>query len=706
MRKIKIFLTMLAVAGVLFATSSCVDDSESASVTKLRADRSALLTAQANLAQAEITLRNAQAEALQIQAAAEALRAQSEKDLRDAQIAQTNAQTAEESARAAENLKRLVSDVERQIAENEAELKRLEIQLQVDLAALNAQAKIATATANEVVRVQLGGLLTEYNLVLVAINNTKTNLARNAISLAREELELNGYKADSANFVDRYIRQQKIQLANNESNIAANKEAILQWQAFEVDPNVEVELAASRAELKTVQDTLQTLSLVADSLEAVADAALIELQSLNQLIVDYQNIPSDHNYTSIGVNWFQTSTNERTTYTEWDVVAQRWVSETFVHRGTATERVTLGGVTYFLSGNSSTLGSVYSARTGANQWTFITLVYNNNFVPSYVSIEEYKIANANLKADSLRFITEIKELSREVDTTSKLLSSLAPGLTAAETAKDAALTKYQDSLDIFVNIVNNGGIPTSQDTARVQNLKRKYDGTRFSGAIPGNITIVDTSGNLLAAYNLARTKYSEVETRLYRATQNVVGVLNNYYLTLDAIKTYNDRIAILSAGSLIDLQIKQRALQQDREAKLEVAQTATQAYNDAEARADVLAQLINQLEDAGLVGIFTEAWGPDYIERSETFINERIAALETTIGNLEVANDNINERLANVTLYAGAPDESVALVIELRKAEIERLKAAITEGGLQLEIYEAELNLLKSSIDSLIATEE
>jgi hypothetical protein len=86
MRKIKIFLTMLAVAGVLFATSSCVDNTESDSIAAMRKAKADELLANADYLKAK-------GEAEKTLADAEKLIAEGERELR---LAKAETETAQQ----------------------------------------------------------------------------------------------------------------------------------------------------------------------------------------------------------------------------------------------------------------------------------------------------------------------------------------------------------------------------------------------------------------------------------------------------------------------------------------------------------------------------------------------------------------------------------------------------------------------------------
>ncbi|MDR1339759.1 MAG: hypothetical protein LBK58_06890, partial [Prevotellaceae bacterium] len=96
MRKIKFFLSMLAIAGVLFATTSCVDNTESESVSALRNAKAAELNAQADYLKAQATvaqtLAAAEAALKTAQAATEASVAEYNRALAQKAVAEGEAQ--------------------------------------------------------------------------------------------------------------------------------------------------------------------------------------------------------------------------------------------------------------------------------------------------------------------------------------------------------------------------------------------------------------------------------------------------------------------------------------------------------------------------------------------------------------------------------------------------------------------------------------
>jgi hypothetical protein len=260
MRKIRIFLSMLAVVGVLFATSSCVDNTESESVNALRNAKAAELTAQAQhlrdadaieriRAEAEAVLLNAQAttqasvaalnaaqgrlidaqadaailnaEADKLRAESDKLRAEGDKAVSEAQAKHFEAQAKELEVRAenlkaqaladaevaAENLRNqkyqndiLLAGLESKLQAAELEAKRNLLQQQQSyiLAVSNLDIQVATKYAT-----LIGQLTTTLN----EIETLQEQVAGLELNIAQYQSDLSAYSVDSARFVKKYIAQ-------------------------------------------------------------------------------------------------------------------------------------------------------------------------------------------------------------------------------------------------------------------------------------------------------------------------------------------------------------------------------------------------------------------------------------------------------------------------------------------------------------------
>ena len=265
----KNFLAIYALAGALVASpvfTSCVDDSESASVTALRGAKAEQLKsvaamnnaeAQAKLiyANAEAQLKAAEAALMQAQAdyeAAEAkikeLEAQLKEDAYDAELAAKLAQAEAEKAKAEKIIAKQLGEAQKYQLELEAKIAELQAAL------LKAKTDLVTAEdgAAKAEIDRLEGLATTYSTVLTAYTTAQNQLAN--LKTAKLALE--------ADLVDLNEAKEK-QIAKNEATIKVIDQQIAYLKEYEnyaedVDA-LKNELTLKEAEKNKASDAAKAL---------------------------------------------------------------------------------------------------------------------------------------------------------------------------------------------------------------------------------------------------------------------------------------------------------------------------------------------------------------------------------------------------------------------------------------------------------------
>jgi hypothetical protein len=299
MRKIKIFLTMLAVAGVLFATSSCVDNTESESVAALRNAKASELTAQAQYlrdkaaiektyADAAAALTNAQAvtEAAQqeyiraqaallkaqadgeaLRAAADAAKTNAEADKLKAEAYKIESEAKTAADEAAEELRVQQAKNEVIIANEAAKLAAAAVDAKVTL--LDAQILYlkAASTLQTEVATQYAALIEDLTEVLNDIADKEADIEDYKLTIASAELALATYSIDSARFVRRYIASLKADSAKRALDLKYAERSLQLWESFDTGLK-----GLEEAKAKYIQDTLDALEALE---EAIAQKAVL-----------------------------------------------------------------------------------------------------------------------------------------------------------------------------------------------------------------------------------------------------------------------------------------------------------------------------------------------------------------------------------------------------------------------------------------------
>jgi tetrahydromethanopterin S-methyltransferase subunit B len=349
MRKIKIFLTTLAVAGVLFATSSCVDNTESESIKTLREAKAQQLIAKGKYdealgeaakvnAQALLVLNTAQAavanaNAKLIEASAAELAAKTELQKIENEIkkleseyeagilsekiatqiaklkseqAKWAADLAEEEARKLEatlELERIRIDFENQAVLLQITLTKNKVALQDELWKLRYA--LTTVGQDRAIQSVLEPIVNEYTAALKQISFYEGEILAKEYAIQRKEIivALDAYDKPAA--IAAIIEDWENAIADNSELIKAKQESIEYWKSFKVD--VDAIEAETQLLLKSVNDTLIPNLIAAKGVfNAASDASG----------------KADTKYTE----FFRDSINKYW-YSHWDFSAAKWVSD-------------------------------------------------------------------------------------------------------------------------------------------------------------------------------------------------------------------------------------------------------------------------------------------------------------------------------------------------------------------------------------------
>jgi hypothetical protein len=266
MRKIKIFLTMLAVAGVLFATSSCVDNTESDSVAQLRKAKAAELNASADYLKAKATVD-------QTLATAQAALLVAQADAEKAQVGYLEALGKKEVALGeAEKLKAQAEEIKAQAVLVTA--KGDSLKLAAEAAKINAQAdsiiaatKIAVDKAAEELRV----IIAKND---VAIENEKIALEQAYYDLEEKKIEL---QLEYLKLVTKFDLDAAVQY----------KELVVKWEAAIAAVLTQKEKLNDLYITKAKKESLLALSII-DSTAFVKKTVLALENKITKDSLDYK----------------------------------------------------------------------------------------------------------------------------------------------------------------------------------------------------------------------------------------------------------------------------------------------------------------------------------------------------------------------------------------------------------------------------------
>jgi hypothetical protein len=298
MRKVKIFLTTLAIAGVLFATSSCVDNTESESVAGFRDAKANELNAQATylkakadyltaqaewdliVAKAEAGLRDAQAqaerdkgtqliaygEADKIRAQAEKIRAQADSLESDGQkeLLYARANALEVRAQAyADSVKEVLRltqwQNEKLIAQAKEDIREIGLKAAATIIQLRAAYLQLAGHLDLVAAKRYADLVDSVYYAQKEVNQLDADIRAKEVEIADVKLRLTAYLSDygdSALFVNKYIADTKAKIVAEQLKLQYAEKQIAYWEDYDVLTPVKDDSA------KLVQDTIDAYNAI------------------------------------------------------------------------------------------------------------------------------------------------------------------------------------------------------------------------------------------------------------------------------------------------------------------------------------------------------------------------------------------------------------------------------------------------------------
>jgi hypothetical protein len=635
---------------------------------------------------AKAALDNAQAALYNAQAQLESIKVQAEADLKAAQAEYYLAQAKYQDSQTELNkaaLKEREAYYKYQILSWESQYNQLLVT--AEQALLLAQRNLRDYKTGE-----LTALIGKYSTLLSDINSSKRTIALYTISLAKAELELDTYSADSARFVDNTIISLKSTIRSDSLIIVDNTKKIAEWEAFVINDDAADKIAEKEAELAIWVDTVPILRKASLLAAEVYEDAQEVANSINDLYNAYVG------YTQGNFQVPQYAWVAGTSEPEWTEDGV-----TYTHKGTWGPNDPDN--TYVYSGYSANRGyAVYSYRHDYNwyQWYRIYNYDNNNYSLDgrYTSVEDYKHKNRQLVVDTANYKRDYNRLLAQYNSLTSKVTAAGNTEYNARIANEDAKEAYEDAKEVFDSKIVPGdpNKPTSKDTADYLPFVSTYLGTNVRGVV------VDTKGGTKGVWEDAVAKYNALQDSIRPLNQQIIAAGEGLINSLAALETYSEAIEILSSGSRGEILVKLTEANNDVTAKLQSLNDANTAYNDASQKTGSLRREID---------VLSQLWGLRTNPNSETVyesqavvvIQVQIDWLQTGINNAQANIENNKRNLANITLYATDNGNAVELAIEYKKIEIEKFKAEIANEEQKLVVYEAELKIVQAGIDSLLA---
>ncbi|MDU1892473.1 MAG: hypothetical protein E6767_17450 [Dysgonomonas sp.] len=220
MRKLKFYLPVLALTctGIVFTTTSCVDDSESQSVVELRG-------AKAEYWKAEAAHQIAQGEAAKIIATAEAALKNAEAKRIEIETAKIAAETEQDKQRFELELKELEATTAALIKQAEADLEKHKLALLQAEQALKEE--MAKADAEDPA---LKGAILAYQDAISEVNDYSIQLAGKKIELLKDEKLLVSLKANKKDALDELTRKTERNIADLNAAIEGYSAELKSWE--------------------------------------------------------------------------------------------------------------------------------------------------------------------------------------------------------------------------------------------------------------------------------------------------------------------------------------------------------------------------------------------------------------------------------------------------------------------------------------------
>jgi chromosome segregation ATPase len=296
MKKFRFYVPVLAIAcmGILFSATSCVDDSESQSVTDLRGARAEQLRAEAALAVAQAEAAKIVANAEAALKAAQAKREEAEAKVLEAEAAYRAAQTEADKAKWAVELDKAKAEARKAIALADNAVKQAEYDLEVikltmETELLNLQNELDKAKINDPV---LAEAISKYSGFIGQVNTKKSQIATKNLTLVKMKALLADNTASEEEITASIIKGYNENIADYEKWITSNEIQIENWKALLAKGGADVD--AEIKELKKQRDEL-IYNKSADVIKA-RDAAVAVSDAAYNAVYDFRNLGTVKNY--------------------------------------------------------------------------------------------------------------------------------------------------------------------------------------------------------------------------------------------------------------------------------------------------------------------------------------------------------------------------------------------------------------------------
>jgi hypothetical protein len=730
MRKIKIFLTMLAVAGVLFATSSCVDDSESTSVENLRGAKAAQLQAQADLAKAQAqaeavraAAETVRANAEEIKANAEATKAAAEAAYNDALAALTTNQSMQVEAETAylkekykADLEKLQSDVALAVAKNQATLDSLAIATLIQQTQLNLALKLLKSSVNDSIQKKLGNLVSVYTATLGSLNSAANALALAEANLTKAKLNLSLYLADTARLIDSYILSLDSYIASSNKEIESYERLIAELDEFDTNPDADSIIAVREKELAAAVDTIEDLY-------KAKVAAQVELDTANAILTR-----ADARKTA-----YVNATGSTWQYITWSIRVSQGSglpAPTTAYDGYKTYNYKSSGD--YIEGNNGTkyyfVG--YSFNRQANLYTWSI---DQGGVPYYyigtINIEYYGYTSKEdyeARSDIAKWEQEIADAEKVIADAEEALpalyesiESIGKQVNTTEAKKEKAYTDYTTYMAGLT------GSPTVDEMTYANAVRKAYDGELQYTSVPDAVR--DSTGGAVGAYNRAKAAYELANAEVIQLRNKIdlaLGTISNNTEYIDGDKAV---LEALSYGPLEKLNAEIAAAQTVKDEKQKISTAAAAEYDSYVKLTSLLREEIISIAEK-VYGIFTSTYydyvdnwyyydATQYLEATASWLKQQkenyadwIRLAQTEIAGYELKKDR-----AIAALYGGnytnpAYDGPLMLtlipeVIDYYNKQIGIADKNKKSAEEEIAVYTKQLELLKAAIDALLATE-
>lgn len=692
----KLLMSAVLAFGVGAMFTSCVDDTESATVTAIRQAKAEQLKAKAELdrANAEATLRlaNAEAAAKEADAAYKQALANYEQALADYKKAETDAMKekwALEVEQAKVALDEAKANLQNTLAKLDYEIAFYKYQT------LNYQQLYnkLLAEADKTQASELQALLDAYQTASETLISAKRNLARETVALAKLEADL----VSITESINDDITSKQEEIADKKIEIDGQKALIAAYEKYAGTEVTEEDIQA--AHIKAIEAE-----------EAAKEASVARQEAQEAKIVSDNNRWSYRN--EVFNNWIYNNRylsyqvwNETTNRTDYCSVKIQWVSLYDSYKPASARGKYCVVINEHNNGTDIyTYLPLFEGETSESNTIDYTLSYGNG---SY-SYDTYKTwYNLIDGGKAIETIIEHKEKELASQSNPEYLESLKKELPELEKAQADAQKAWDDAVKDYneKKAAAEASYKTYQEAAQAS--QEAWDAYN-------NNTDADKASGLLAAAQEADTKTSEAWDKYVEdnnAMSDADNVKQNALNDLDAAT-----MAVYNTNQNINNEeyYKEQLAEQIDDLKKEYAElVAAGEANDENLKAynnDVKAEAEAQVAEWEANDAYNIAWSAYQgiqlgVDGGNAAANQVIAAAKQQIQDLEgditdLENDikDLNQDLADIEAGKYDPAELKKDLIADKKAEIEKLTIAV-------EVAQKKYDMAKDALDAALKSD-